>query len=186
MGLYQVPQEFQDELERRFQGKIRVRWSHEWDEWHVEQKVRRGLAGFGGHHEDRWRDDLIRYRDGYVWIMSVKQGTRFPCPNCGLTLKAPSRTTEMVSCDHCRLKGYDHYWSACHWPLDSSLIEHLLKLQSEIDSRQDLIQQARTVQAKEQQRRVLEPTLAGIEDNFNLGMGIQSVGYTGKEKAWIR
>lgn len=186
MGLYNVPEGFQERLDQEFgEGKIRVRWSDQWDEWHVEQRVRRGVVGIGSATE-RWRDDVIRYRDGYVWIMSLKQGTRFPCPKCGLTLKAPTRATEMVSCEHCRLKGYDHHWMACHWPMDETLIDHLKELERGIDTRIEDLQQARVAHQKMQQRRVLEPTLAGIEDNFNLGMGIQSVGYTGREKAWIR
>lgn len=179
MGLYRVPEGFQERLDREFGGKIRVRWSDQLNEWHVEQKVRRGLAG-QGIVEDRYHDDVIRYKDGYVWILSFKQGTQFDCPRCGLTLKAPSRATEMVSCGHCRAKGYEHRWVASHWPMDETLIDYLKELERNIDGRSETIKRQNAALQKQMLRNVLDPTLAEFEDNFNKLAGIPSVGYTGK------
>lgn len=185
MSVYRVPQEFQARLEEEFgPDKIRLRWSHEWDEWHVEQKVRRGLVGLGEGRKERYQDDVIRYRDGYMWVMSVKQGSRFSCPKCHLPLTAPTRETKMVSCTHCRLKGYDHQWPACHWPMDETLIEHLKLLERGIDTKHKEMQAARVMLEKQKLRQVLDPTVDAFRDNFELGMGIQSVGYTGREKMW--
>ncbi len=180
MGLYSVPQGFQERLEQEFGGKIRIRWSDKWGEWNVEQKVRRGLAG-GSLDGDRYSDDTIREKDGYVWVMSFKQGTRFDCPKCGLELKAPSRTTEMVSCRHCKAKGYEHRWNASHWPMDETLIDHLKGLERGIDDVPEKLRQAQAALQKQMLRNVLDPTLAGFEDRFNKLAGIYSVGYTGKE-----
>lgn len=179
MGLYRVPEKFQERLTEEFGDKIRVRWSDQWNEWQVEQKVRRGLAG-GGIKEDRFSDDIIRYKDGYVWIMSFKQGTKFDCPKCGLTLKAKTRETEMVSCAHCKSKGYEHRWVASHWPMDECLIDHLKMLEKESDDVGNRIKKQNALLHKQMLRNVLDPALAGFEDNFNKLAGIPSVGYTGK------
>lgn len=185
MGLYSVPQTFSEELEKEFGDRIRVRWSDQWNEWHVEQKVRRGLAASPSKF-DPYDDTLIRHKDGYVWIMSVKQGTRFDCPKCGLTLKAPTRETKQVSCDHCRMKGYNHQWIASHWPLDHTLIEHLKMLERQIDTKSDMLHKSDMALRKIQERAVLDPTLAAFEDRHSKLAGILSVGYTGKEKMWQR
>lgn len=179
MSLYRTPQIFQDRLQEEFGDRLRVRWSDQWKEWNVEQKVRRGFAG-QGVTEDRFSDDVIRYKDGYVWVMSFKQGTKFDCPKCGLDLVAPTRETVMVSCRYCKAKGYEHRWLASHWPMDECLIDHLKMLEKGIDSVPDKLRHAQAVLQKQQLRQVLDPTLAGFEDRFNKLAGIPSVGYTGK------
>ena len=180
MGIYSIPESFEDDLNRAFNGKLRVRWSDTFGEWQIEQKVRRGLA-VDPITQDPYNDDQIRAKDGFAWIMSVKQGSKFACPQCGLELSAPTRKTEMVSCRHCRAKGYNHYWTACHWPLDSTLIEHLQKMEREIDTKAQDLRKSRAILQRQQERMVLDPTLAEFEANFNRIAGIPSVGYTGKE-----
>lgn len=177
MGLYRIPDDFQDKLDQEFGGKLRVRWSGKLSEWHVEQKVRHMVGWPDGW--DRHSDNTIRYKDGYVWIMSFKQGTRFECPTCHLTLKAPSHRTEMVSCDHCRLKGYNHQHLAGHWNMDETLIEHLKMLRWKLDHPDDMNKLDAALKIQ-QMRQVLDPTIEGIADRYNQGMGIVSVGYTGK------
>lgn len=177
MGLYSIPEEFQQRLDQEFNGLIRVRWSDKLSEWHVEQKVRRAVGWPDGW--DRYSDNTIRYKDGYVWIMSFKQGTKFPCPHCNLTLKAPSLRSEMVSCEHCRLKGYNHQQLAGHWPMSETLIDHLKMLKWKLDHPDDLNKMDAALK-KQHLRQVLDPTIDRIADRFNQGMGIQSVGYTGK------
>lgn len=185
MGLYTVPEYFQQRLEEEFQDKLRVRWSDKWNEWHVEQKVRRGLAASPSKF-DPYDDTLIRHKDGYMWIMSIKQGSKFDCPQCGLTLSAPTRETVYVSCGHCKLKGYNSQWLACHWPLDETLIEHLKKLERQIDTTADMLSQSDRALRKLQERAVLDPTLAAFEDSHNKLAGILQTGYTGKERMWLR
>lgn len=185
MGLYRVPQEFQQRLEQEFGDKIRVRWSDTWNEWHVEQKVRRGLAA-PPHKMDPWNDDLIRHKDGYVWVMSVKQGSKFDCPQCGLTLSAPTRITQHVSCVHCKLKGYNSHYVACHWPLDETLIEHLKKLRHQIDDTKMNLAKSAVALRKLQERAFLDPNLDAWADAHAKLSGILQTGYTGKEKMWLR
>lgn len=179
MGIYVIPEDFQTQLDKTFDNKLRVRWSDKLGEWQIEQKVRRGLA-VDPLKPDPYNDDQIRHKDGYVWVMSVKQGSKFPCPQCGLDLSAPTRQTEMVSCQHCRAKGYNHHWVASHWPLDQTLIDHLQKMEREIDDKAVRLRKARTILQRQQERMVLDPTLAEFEDSFNRIAGIPSVGYTGK------
>lgn len=185
MSLYRVPEEFQQRLEQEFGDRLRVRWSNKYDEWHVEQKVRRGLAGFPqGQDQDRFDDNLIRYADGYMWVMSLKQGSRFSCHICHLPLEAPARKMKMVSCDHCRLKGYDHYRLACFWPMDETLIDELKRLDRAIDDGAQKVLEKNQLLQKQMLRNAIEPTLAAHLDDFNRIVGIPSVGYTGKEKMW--
>jgi hypothetical protein len=177
--IYRIPQEFKDRFQDRFQDRFRIRWSHEWDEWQLEQKVRRGVAG-QPVDQNRYKDDVIRYRDGFVWVMSFKNGTQFPCPKCHLTLKAPTRKTEMIQCRYCQLSGNDSRWIASFWPMDDALIEHIERMEKEIDQRSHQLHSAHAALEKQQMRQVLDPTLDGFQDRFEQGMGIQSVGYTGK------
>jgi hypothetical protein len=185
MGLYQVPEQFQERLRQEFGDKLRIRWSDYWNEWQVEQKIRRGKVG-QPITRDRYHDDTVRYRDGYAWVMSIKQGTRFPCPTCEMPLSAPTRVTEMLSCRHCQLKGYEHHWIACHWPFDETLIDHFKKMEREIDDRSRLVKESEQKLKTQMQRQALEPTLAAFEDRFNKLAGIPSVGYTGRETMWER
>lgn len=185
MGLYRVPEEFKQRLQEEFGDKIRVRWSDKWNEWHVEQKVRRGLAA-PPSKVDPYSDDQIRHNDGYMWIMSVKQGSKFDCPQCGLTLHAPTRATEHVVCGHCKLKGYNAHWLACHWPLDETLVQHLKKLQWELDDTRHTLAKADVAMRKLQERAFLDPTVAAWEDAHGRLAGILQTGYTGKEHMWLR
>lgn len=181
MSLYRVPEKFQERLEEEFGDKIRVRWSPKLEEWHFEQKVRRGLAGFPqGLDQDRFSDDLIRYADGYMWIFSIKQGTRFACHKCHLPLDAPTRQFKMVSCSHCRLKGYDHQRLACYWPMDETLIDKLKQLEKEIDVMGRKTKERNAVLHRQQVRAAIDPALDAHLDDFNRVVGIPSVGYTGK------
>ena len=181
MSLYRVPSNFQQRLEEEFGDRLRVRWSNEREEWHVEQKVRRGLAGFPQDSEsNRFSDDLIRYADGYIWVMSIKQGSRFSCHKCHLPLTAPTREWKMVSCEHCRLKGYDHQRLAGHWPFDETLIEKLKELEKSIDDMGRKANQKNALLQKQQLRQARQDTIDAHLDDFNRIVGIPSVGYTGK------
>ena len=178
MGLYRVPVTFQTRLDEEFQGRLRVRWSEKQHEWHVEQKVRNGLAG-RPLVDDGYDDDQIRAKDGYVWILSFKHGTQFDCPLCGLTLKAVTRQATMVSCKHCQLKGYEHRWLGTHWPMDETLIQHLQELEASIDTRGQSLAKAKRMLQRQQERAILDPTVAEFEDSFRALAGIPHVGYTG-------
>jgi hypothetical protein len=46
------PELFVEKLEREFGRRLRIRWSHERSEWHIEQKIRRGLFPGGQAFEE--------------------------------------------------------------------------------------------------------------------------------------
>lgn len=178
MGLYRAPQAFLERLKNEFGEDIRVRWSDKWTEWQVEQKVRRAAA-VKPIGNDPHSDDNVRWRDGFMWIMSIKNGTKFPCPKCGLTLKAPTRETVYISCEHCRLKGYDHNWIASFWPMDDILIEHLKKLKYELDHPVDYQGKDNWLRSS-MERRVVGQTADKFRDDFSRVVGNPVIGYTGK------
>ena len=72
------PESFVEKLDREFRGRLRIRWSTERQEWHIEQKIRRGL--FPGTKPSKlgWDDTTdayIRHRDGVDrWIIVNKIG----------------------------------------------------------------------------------------------------------------
>jgi hypothetical protein len=124
--MYSIPPEFAERLEREFDGRLRVRWSYQEGAFVVEQRVARRLAdSFPVLGND---DDRIRLRDGYLKILSVRNGDRMPCPECGLTLRVPIFETRLISCEHCRLKGYNHQHAAGFFELNDRLIEYLQAL----------------------------------------------------------
>lgn len=178
----EVPDEFAARLHAAFDGRLRVRWSSTQQEWHVEQKVARGLINFPSAISD---DEAIRLKDGYHLVMTIRTGDRMPCPKCGLTLSVPLRSSTMVSCERCRQKGLEHRVAAAYFPLDDTLITHLQaidplrgasrELRAKVDAHNAKVMQA-------QQQRTLDQMTQAAGDDFSRIAGIPSVGYTGKEQ----
>jgi hypothetical protein len=185
MSLYRVPEAFEERLKEEFGDRLRVRWSNKYDEWHVEQQVRRGLAGFPqGQDQDRFDDNLIRYADGYMWIMSIKQGSRFSCHLCHLPLEAPTRKLKMVSCEHCKRKGYDHYRMACFWPFDETLIDELKRLEHGMDAMAQKTQAKNELLQQQQLRAAIDPTLDAHLDDFHRVVGNPQAHLSGRTQMW--
>lgn len=175
--------DFEARLEREFDNQIRMRWSNQRGEWQVEYKVARGQVP--NVYVSEWDDRLIRARDGYGYLMSVREGDRMPCPTCGSTLKVPLFEVAEVRCDYCVYNGRDGRHTACYFPLEGdSFLYHLRKLDpirgwrdkiaAEVDANNDANLRA----AERKFERDIE---AITKDNFKQLVGIQSVGYTGKE-----
>ena len=117
------PSDFLRELARDC-PHLRVRWSLKRQTWQVEQQV--GVAqALPPIRIDEGRDDLIRARDGYAFVMEVAPGDRVPCPKCGLTVKLPHLETREVPCTYCRGKGRDATVIGGYWPLGDALLQHL-------------------------------------------------------------
>lgn len=180
--MYSAPPEFTDRLEREFDGRLRLRWSHKAGEWQVEQRVARGLVNFPVR--DDQDDERIRLRDGYFYVMSIRQGDRMPCPKCGNTLKVPHLEIRELSCYQCKLRGYEHRVSAGYFPLDDRLIDHLKRidpLRGASKALRSKVDQHNQRHTDQQRQRVLDQTYDAGADDFNRIAGIPSVGYTGKE-----
>ncbi len=185
-----APEEFVERLEREFGQKYRVRWSDARNEWHVEQKIRRGIAeGFANvalkntQQRRNREDDLIRARDGYVLTMSVNAGNHTYCHECNTKMSVPSFETAVIFCPFCRLKGRQRHQVAGYFPLGDSLIDHLRKIDSErggtdrVVAEVDRSNQWMLAQNERKFRNHIE---AGVKDRFNRLVGIQQTGYTGR------
>lgn len=128
----QPPSSFVQRLTKEFGGRLRIRWSKRLNEFQVEQRV--GRATTPPIFVSEFRDDYIRAKDGYAYVLSVRPGDRMPCPTCGLELKVPAFQTTEVNCPRCSAKrnrptGY----TASYFPLGESLIDYLKSIDPERD-----------------------------------------------------
>lgn len=132
-----VPTYFEDQLDRAFRGRLRIRWSLRDGQWHIEQKLGNiGDAYAGrGKRVDTWYDELVRQRDGYSLVMKVANCERIPCPRCRTTLNVEYGKTSMVVCTTCTAEGKDGRIASGYWPLGSRLIDHLCSIDPERASR---------------------------------------------------
>lgn len=122
-----IPDAFAERLRSTFDGRLRIRWSVRAQEFRIEQKV--GNAVVAPIRIDEDRDDLICARDGYDYVMSIRNGTRMPCPTCQFTeLTVPALDTAHIRCSYCASKGLDGRVTAGYWPLEDALIDHLRKI----------------------------------------------------------
>lgn len=180
-----IPESFADRLKRDFDGRLRIRWSKALGEFHIEQKV--GRAALPPTYISEWDDDLIRARDGYMYVMAIRPGDRMPCPDCHLTIKVPVMRTAEAVCSYCRMKGRDGRWRAAYYPLGDLLLDHLKKIDPTRRFREELTKAAdrknkAIMAAKEREAsNIIE---ASTKENWTQLVQIQSVGFSGKEKMW--
>jgi hypothetical protein len=189
-----IPEEFAERLEQAFGGKYRIRWSDARHEYHIEQKVRRGIAaGFvdlNPRHRERFRqkwDDLIRARDGYVLTMAVTPGTKTFCPDCHSELQVPAFETKVIPCEFCRSRGRYRHKVAGFFPLGDSLIDHLKKIDwandgndrvaKAVDRHNELLLHNNRMQL----RRTVD---AAVRQDYNRLVGIPQFGYAGSPYRW--
>lgn len=180
-----IPAAFEERLRSTFQGRLRIRWSVKAREWHIEQKVGRAITAPIRIEADR--DDLICARDGFDYLLTVRQGDRMPCPICEWQeLKVPVRDFVDIRCAYCASKGLQGRTVAGFWPLDDSLIDHLKKLDPESDYSRNL---AKDIDRRNQQREAsqeadLSNTVksAGSE-HFDSIVGIPHFGFS-TAKQW--
>lgn len=180
--MYSVPAAFTARLNQEFDGRLRLRWSNARQEFQLEQRVRRGLVD--SFVRDTHDDTGIRRRDGYLYILSIRPGTRMPCPRCGLELKVPVREIRELSCLYCKMQGREHHVPAGYFPLDDTLIDYLKQIDPERGASRRLRQQVERTNAgvqTAQEQAVMGHTTDAASDDFNRIAGIPSVGYTGKE-----
>jgi len=177
-----APDSFVELLRRAFDGRYRIRWSDRDQEFHLEHKVATAVIPPVRIESDR--DDLIRARDGYDYVMSVRQGDRMPCPECGLTLKVPVRDTWQITCGYCKLKGRTTHVVAGFWPLDDTLIDHLRKIDPYRGAQKELTavaDQRNRLLLQAQENDAMAPGYAAADDLYRRLVGIPLTGYTGKE-----
>lgn len=178
----QAPESFTELLQDAFDGRLRIRWSAKEHEFHIEQKV--GHGRMSPIRIDEGRDDLIRARDGYHFVMSVRTGDRMPCPSCNYELKVPVMDTWDIICPTCSTMNRKTSVVAGFWPLNDRLIEHLKKIDPLRDHQDEVAATAdryneRLLQSQEDD--AMRPGEAYANDSYNRLVGIQQVGYTGKD-----
>lgn len=177
-----APTEFTDRLHREFDGRLRIRWSASQHEWQIEQKI--GHGRIPPIAIDEGRDDLIRARDGYHFVMSVRTGDRMRCPKCNYQLTVPVMDTWDIRCPYCRLKGRHTSVVAGYWPLNDRLLAHLHKIDPlNVFSEQQAAEADRYNERllKQQEDDAMAPGYAEASDMYRRLVGIPMVGYSGKE-----
>lgn len=182
----EFPDTFAARLATAFNRRLRIRWSPQFGEWAIEQQVRRGFVEGLRPKKAGWDesvDDYIRYRDGYVHVVSVRTGDRMPCPKCRTDLKVPFMLTEVIRCAFCRLKGADSFVPAMFVPLNDSLITYLKRIDPEHEASESLSQDLENRNdslAASMERDAAGRMSSGWDDYYARIHGIQQVGYTGK------
>ena len=119
---------FNKRLDEVFGGRLRLRWSGPKGEWHLEQKMGRGVFDPPTRQHDAESDRRQRARDGYDFVMAIRPGDRMPCPTCGQTLRVPIMETAEVSCGLCIGKNRDMRLFAAYFPLGETLIDYLRRI----------------------------------------------------------
>lgn len=185
------PGDFEAKLEREFRGRLRIRWSTKRGEWHIEQRVRRGMLEGQKPSKKGWdesRDEYVRYRDGYVLVMAVTTGDKWACPICGHDMNVPFMQTTHVRCDFCKLQGKSGRQSVVHMPLGDVLMNHLKSIDPEnpISEKlaEDLDRQNEAL-ARTMETDAIRPTEAAFEERYNRIVGIPQFGYSGASKMWL-
>ena len=189
-------QEFLDRFEDRFGANYRFRWSDARQEWHVEQKVARGIGdGFvdtSARNAEDYRlnhDDRLRAKDGYILTFAVRPGTSMPCEECGTKLKVPAFKFEVANCPVCSLKGKQRLQAVGYFPLGDSLLDHLKfidvfsggneRVKEAVARRNVFVQNEHDMEL----RRLIEPA---VRERFNRLVGIPQWGRNGNQPMWDR
>jgi hypothetical protein len=180
-----APDWFVEKLRLEFDGRFRIRWSLARKEWVIENKVDR--AKVVPKYVRDIDDELIRARDGYEFVLSVRPGDRMPCRStkCMATVPVPVFKFAEVRCQSCRTV----HDATGYFPLNDMLLEWLRRIDPDRGGIKRVMQ---SVDEKMRQRDLArERELSNYneavgKDYFNRIVGIQQVGYTGKEHMWDR
>lgn len=182
-----APEGFTSKLKKEFPD-LHLRWSSKQGCWMVEQQVGRGALPpfrFDSDTDDRY----VRAKLGRWLVCQVSPGDRIPCPECHLELPVPHLKFAEVTCGNCLRKGKDGRVTAGYFPLSNALLDHLRRTDPRRDAIRRLAAEADAANEKmleEKSRQVRNDVQAITLEDFNKMFGIQSVGFTGKEKAWKR
>lgn len=178
-----LPHDFLDSLATQFDNRLRIRWSHAKDEWHIEQQV--GRAIIPPFRIDINDDRFIRARDGYAFVMAVKPTNYMWCRECHLRLKVPIMRTAEVRCDYCEsTKKRARRNFVAYYPLNDTLLQHLHKIDPHKDGHLRAAAEADLAieRAEMQRQRTIRNHIeaATLDDKYQL-FSTPFVGYTGKE-----
>lgn len=187
---------FQERLEEDFGGRLRLRWSKAEEAWLVEEKVGRGaFAPTRRRVPGRpWEwlpveldDSYIRARDGYARVLAIQPGDRMRCPVCRSEMRVPVMRFGEARCGSCQAKGRRSRHAAAFFPLGETLLDHLKRIDPlRGDTRARIRQEDE--EARRAERIVDKDWNQGLADHLfdEAILQIPKVGYTGKEKAWVK
>lgn len=177
------PTDFLARLASAFSGRLRIRWSLVKNEWHIEQQV--GRAALPPLRITEADDSLIRARDGYAFVMAIKNCNHSPCRHCGKSCRVPELRSGEIKCERCseqkRAREFGGYW-----PLGDALLDHLRKIDPYRDghkvaaAEQDLQDTRRELTRQRNIFNTIES--ATLDDKYQL-FDTPFSGYTGKVKA---
>jgi hypothetical protein len=181
-----LPVGFARRIQREFDGRLRIRWSNKQREWHVEQRVARSQVAHSPLQNDD--DPAIRARDGYVFVMSVREGDRMPCPTGdGTTLKVPVGHTGEVICPTCKRYGRTGRFASSYFPLDGeALIQYLRRLDPVLGWNRGITKDIDALERsvhRGRERTVSNAIETGTLENWKRLAEIPHFGYTGKVMA---
>lgn len=182
-----IPQEFEESLEREFNGRLRIRWSPLQEQYRIEQKVARAVMWPDKPILEN-DDEATMIRDGYFFVLSIMPRDKMKCKKCGSILDVPYMSTSIVICDICKLMGYAYKKTAGFFPLNEKLITHLKSIDPERGMSKEQIAKMRENNeaiVRSQQRSITNNIEAYGKDNFTKLAGIAQTGFTGKESAWL-
>jgi hypothetical protein len=182
---YTPPREFVARLDSIFRGRLRIRWSVQKEEWHIEQQVgpRAALPSFG---RLLFHDRFIRARDGFAFVMAIKPRETTTCRTCFLKCDVPALRTSEIKCSYCEsVKARRGREFGGYWPLSGdTLLNHLLRIDPERDGTRTLISDNDRAQARYQQVAMKDARnhfeSAVYDDKYQL-FDTPFTGYTGKE-----
>lgn len=178
------PVEFTTRLNHLFDHRLRCRWSHQRDEWHIEAKVAPGqVLNCVVKDND---DDALRAQDGYAYVMSIRTGDRMPCPRCSHEVEVPIFKIGDIVCSYCKMQGQQAHITAAYFPLESdALTQHLIRFDPLRSYRDTIAKDAdahNAAVAKQKEKEFDWNTKSAILDDYRRLVGIPTVGYTGKEQ----
>mgnify|MGYP003395140249 CR=1 FL=1 len=175
------PSDFCRRLETQHHGMLRIRWSCRLNQWQIEEKVGRAL-GDSPIPISEAGDDMLRAKDGYTLLMPIAIGDRMPCPRCGSTVPVPVNRTAELRCLQCMREGRDGRYAAGFYALDGDiLLDHLQRLGKDRSGLHRVADANNQKRLNSGLRAVSTHGEAGMIDNWRRMVGVESVGYTGKE-----
>jgi len=180
-----LTEEFKDQVQTVFDGRLRVRWSDSQQTLEIEQKIARKIDAL----VDESNDEMVRTRDGYLLLASVQPGDRMRCRQCHSELAVPVFEFKQVPCEFCRMKGRHVSYIVGFFEPNDRLIEYLRSLDPTNGASKrlrDELEDRNRRMLERRQRDINNTTESRVLDDFERIAGIQSVGYTGKESMWER
>lgn len=189
-----IPEYVTEQIQRRFGGRFRLRWSNVENLYLYEQKVRRALAeGFApkdyksARHRKQHFENHVRAAEGYILTMKIAPGTNVECPICGGDIKVPAFKSAQSHCGFCKTSGRQSVFNGGYWPIGDTLLDHLDKMDPDrggLDRALAANIKADQLAEHEQMWQVTSTADAAYRENFNKLVGIPQAGLSGSTKMW--